>query len=443
MGSVCIGAFMGQLDASIVTLIFPALQREFHAALAAVQWVSLAYLLALIALLIGVGRLADVAGRKRVYLYGFAVFTAASAACGSVPSLPALVACRLVQAVGAAMLQANSVALVATSVSRRRIRTALGAQAAAQALGLGVGPTVGGLVVAAAGWRWVFWINVPVGLAAIAAGRYLLPRTRHYSRGGPFDWAGLILLSAATTSLLLALSAAAGLGLPSWSIAALLATAAATATGFWIWERRPASPLIDVTVARTAAVAAGLAGALCGYLALFGPLVLIPQVLVNGGLGELHAGLLLSALPGGFALAALGADHLLPRRWGNRARCVAGTLVAAAATALLAIAPAEPGRLVWLLALLGLGLGVFVPTNNTVVMAALPAHMSATAGGMINMTRGIGTALGIAAVTLALHHGGGPGIAGARTALALLTVASLLAALTALTARAGRGPDKK
>jgi MFS family permease len=151
VGTVCCGALMGQLDASIVTLAFPALQRQFTASLATVQWVSLAYLLVLVALLVPVGRWSDRFGRKLVYLYGFAVFTAASAACGLAPSLAALIVLRLVQAAGAAMLQANSVALVVTSTSATRRRKALAVQAAAQALGLAAGPLVGGLLIAALG----------------------------------------------------------------------------------------------------------------------------------------------------------------------------------------------------------------------------------------------------------------------------------------------------
>ena len=178
VATVCFGAFMGQLDASIVTLAFPALQRQFGVGLAGVQWVSLAYLLALVALLVPVGRWSDRFGRKLVYLYGFVLFTAASAACGLAPSLAVLIGLRVVQAAGAAMLQANSVALVATSAPPGRRRAALGVQAGAQALGLALGPVVGGLLVASAGWRWIFFVNVPVGVVAVVAGWFLLPRTR-------------------------------------------------------------------------------------------------------------------------------------------------------------------------------------------------------------------------------------------------------------------------
>jgi len=124
VGAVCFGAFMGQLDASIVTVAFPALQHQFGAGLAAVQWVSLAYLLALTALLVPAGRWSDRVGRKLTYLYGFVVFAGASAACGLAPSLGMLIALRVVQAAGAAMLQANSVALVVTSVPGRMRRAA-------------------------------------------------------------------------------------------------------------------------------------------------------------------------------------------------------------------------------------------------------------------------------------------------------------------------------
>src|SRR6202042_3572638 len=184
VATVCFGAFMGQLDASIVTVAFPALQRQFGTGLAATQWVSLAYLLVLTALLVPAGRWSDRAGRKLMYLYGFVVFAASSAACGLAPSLGALIALRVVQAGGAALLQANSVALVVTSVPARTRRAALGVQAAAQAVGLACGPVAGGVLVGTVGWRWGFLINGPVGLLAVLAGWSLLPRTRRPAEGG-------------------------------------------------------------------------------------------------------------------------------------------------------------------------------------------------------------------------------------------------------------------
>jgi MFS family permease len=438
---VCFGAFMGQLDASIVTLTFRPMERQFGAPLAGVQWVSLAYLLVLVALLTPVGRLSDAVGRKLLYTYGFVLFTLASAACGLAPSLGLLVVFRVIQAAGAAMLQSNSVALVTTSAPAGNTRRALGIQAAAQSIGLALGPTLGGLLTASIGWRYVYWVNVPVGIAAVIAARYLLPRTRQFSRTDSFDWLGTALLATATTALLLAVSAASGLSMPGWAVALLIAAAAGSAAGFAARQLRTRFPLIPSQLLRSARLGLGLGGALAGYLVLFGPLVLVPQVLSGAG-GEARAGLILSALPLGFGLAALGAESVLPVSWGNWQRGVAGALACAAALVLLIFLPFSTGSLAVMLAVAGLGLGVFVPANNSVIMS-VSAHGSAgVLGGLVNMARGIGTALGISAITLALHLSGpvpghqGPAGLDPRPALAMLAVIAVAAAFTAL---AGRG----
>ena len=427
VASVCFGAFMGQLDASIVTVAFPALQRQFGAGLASVQWVSLAYLLVLTALLVPAGRWSDRVGRKLMYLYGFVLFAASSAACGLAPSLGALIALRVIQAVGAALLQANSVALVVTSVPARTRRAALGVQAAAQAVGLASGPVIGGLLVAA-GWRWVFFLNVPVGVLAVVAGVYLLPRTRGLAghplarpplAGAPLpspqaspppagqrgtDPGGTVLLAAATTAGMLAISALSGLGAPAWTAAVFTAAALLTGAILLRHERRVAVPLLDLRALAASGTGAALLGALCAYLVLFGPLVLFPQVVsAQGGSAE-SAGLLLTALPAGFGLAAAVGDRLIPAGWPDRRRCLFGGTVMTVSAAALAV-PAPHAVSVVLLGLLGIGLGIYTPANNAEIMAAVPDRDAAAAGGMVNMTRGTGTALGVAVVTLGIHAG--------------------------------------
>ena len=430
VGAVCFGAFMGQLDASIVTLAFPALRREFHTSLAAVQWVSLAYLVALVALLVPVGRWSDRAGRKLVYLCGFVVFTLASAACGLAGSLAVLIGLRVVQAAGAAMLQANSVALVSTSVPAVQRRAALGIQAGAQALGLALGPTLGGLLVASAGWRWIFLINVPVGVAAVAGGWFLLPRTRQLAGGAGTDPIGVVLLGCAAAGLLVALSSASGLGLP-WLVlgACVLGGVGSVSVLAW-WEHRAPAPLLDVRLLATPAVGFGLVGALAAYMVLFGPLVLFAQTLTARAGTELRTGAVLTALPAGFGVAAVAAEHLLPAGWSGRRRCAVGGVLAALAAALLGLPDLSMAAVVGLLGLLGLGLGTLIPANNSAIMAAAPAGAAATVGGMVNMARGVGTALGVSVVTFALHVAGRHPhpLPGPAVTMLILAVAALVAA---------------
>jgi len=437
VGVVCFGAFMGQLDASIVTLTFRPMEHGFGAPLAAVQWVSLSYLLALVALLAPAGRIADALGRKLVYGYGFIIFTAGSAACGLAPSLALLVAFRIVQAAGAAMLQANSVALVTTSVPATRMRLALSIQAAAQSIGLGLGPTLGGLLTDTVGWRAVYWINVPVGCLAVVAGRYLLPRTRRFSRAGSFDWPGAVLLATATSGLLLVLSAAGGLALPGAAAVVVGLASAAAAVAFAVREARARFPLIPRALLRSKRLALALAGALFGYLALFGPLVLVPQVLAGGSGGELRAGLVLSALPAGFGAAALAGEAWLPKPMTNRQRGVTGALTCSFALVMLIFVPVSPAWIGPLLAVAGLGLGVFVPANNAVIMRSGVAESASVLGGLVNMARGIGTTLGIALVTLALHLAG-TGAGGRPDATVGLLVLAAAAAAAAVIAAAIR-----
>ena len=433
VGVVCFGAFMGQLDASIVTLTFRPMERDFAAPLAAVQWVSLAYLLLLVALVTPTGRFADSAGRKLIYSYGFIVFTIGSAACGLAPSLGVLIGCRLFQAAGAAMLQSNSVALVTTSVPRQRMRLALSVQAAAQSIGLALGPTLGGVLTQTVGWRFVYWINVPVGILAVIAGHYLLPRSRELSRSDSFDWLGAALLGIATTALLVALSVIGGLPAPGWFALVMVVVAVAAALAFAVRQRRARFPLIPRALLRSARLVLGLAGAFLGYLALFGPLVLVPQLLDGSG-NAARTGFILSALPVGFGVAALTAEWVFPAGLPNRIRGFIGAAVSAVALIMLIFAAPSTAGLVVLLGLAGLGLGVFVPANNAVIMRSAAANSAAVLGGLVNMARGIGTTFGIALVTLALHVAS-PGHANGTVAFAVLAIAAGCAAVIVMSIR--------
>jgi hypothetical protein len=432
VGAVCLGAFMGQLDASIVTLTYPRLQSEFGTGLGSVQWVSLSYLVILAVLLVPVGRWSDARGRKLLYLYGFGLFSLASAGCALAPTLGWLVVARGFQAVGAALLQANSVALVVLSVPRSRVRAAIGVQAAAQAVGLALGPSLGGALVDAYGWRSVFWVNVPIGLVAILIGQVLLPRSRNLSQRQGGDHAGFVLLATAVVSGLLALSGLSGMPLPPATVAVLAVAAVVAAMMFWRLEGHVAAPLVDINLLRRGGQGVKLVGALLAYLLLFAPLVLFPTVFATWDVSATVGGGVLSCLPIGFALAALGAN-VLPLRASNQLRVALGAFGVFAAVVTMALVWRSPLLVAALLLLMGAFLGLAVPANNAAVMTEVPASSSAATGGLVNMARALGTALGVAVTALGLQFANQHHLVGPEVVLGALAMGSIALAATTLT----------
>lgn len=399
VGTVCIGAFLGQLDASIAGLVLPTLEQVLGAPVASVEWVAIAYLLALAALVVPLGRLGDLVGRKLLYTWGFVVFVAGSALCGLAPSLGWLVAFRIAQAVGAAMLQANSVAIITAAVPRRALGRAIGVQGAAQAVGLSIGPSVGGLLIDSLGWRWVFFIAVPFGLLGTILAWLVLPWSERQSvTDERFDFLGALLLAPVVGLILLGLTYGNSWG---WTSPALLSTAALAVAclGLLVYvERHTASPLIDLDLLRMPSFSRGLAAGLFAYAVLFGSLFLIPFYLERV-LGQTAAqtGLLLTPIPIALGVMAPIAGAFTDRI-GPGPLTVAGMAIAALALAGLALAPGLSLVLtLGLLAILGIGIGLFTPPNNSAVMGSAPANRLGVAGGILNMTRSLGTSLGVAA----------------------------------------------
>jgi EmrB/QacA subfamily drug resistance transporter len=416
VATVCIGAFMGQLDASIVTLAIPSIKTDMNASLAQVEWVALIYLLVLVGSISAIGRLADMLGRKLLYTYGFALFTLASLGCALAPDITWLLVARAVQAVGAAMLQANSVALIRTSMPAGKLGKAIGLQGAAQAVGLAMGPSVGGLLVGAGGWRWVFFVNIPAGIIGVVLGWFLLPRTRIKAPKVRLDWAGLLLLMPAAGALLLTLSETSRIGFDNPAVVGLLAASLVLFTAFVFWERRAPHPLVDLELFRTGTFSRGITTGLLSYLVLFGVLFVTPLYLEAAhSMPPGQAGLLLTILPIALALIAPVAGTLADRL-GVRVPTSVGMALAAASLAVLAF---SDGNL-WLagtaLGGIGLGLGLFTPANNATVAAAGHTHQAGMVSGVMNMTRGVGTSLGVAFGAVLYVLASGPATTGGHAA---------------------------
>jgi EmrB/QacA subfamily drug resistance transporter len=403
VGTVCVGAFLGQLDASIASLVLPTLEDVFQAPVAAIEWVALAYLLTLAALVVPIGRLADLLGRKTLYATGFVIFIVGSALCGLAPSLGWLIAARVLQAVGAAMLQANSVAIIAAAARPHELGRAIGIQGAAQAVGLAVGPSLGGLLIAALGWQWVFLIAVPFGIVGATLGWLVLPVTVHTPRAEAeaerFDWLGAVLCAPSIALMLLALSYGNVWGWTSPRLIAVTTAAALLLAGFLMAERWARFPLVDLRLFRQRVFSAGIAAGLLSYAVLFGSLFLLPFDLQRiRGYGPAETGLLLSPIPIALGLVA-PFGGIIADRVGSRPLTVAGMSVAATALLGLALAPTAPLPVALaLLGLLGAGVGLFTPANNSAIMGSAPPYRRGVASGLLNMTRSLGTSLGVAAI---------------------------------------------
>jgi EmrB/QacA subfamily drug resistance transporter len=429
VAAVCIGAFMGQLDASIVTVALPTLQRTFHSSVGAVTWVGLSYLLVLVATVAAVGRFADMWGHKLLYVYGFAIFIVGSALCGLAPNLGALIGFRALQAVGAALLQANSMAIIVLAVPKTSLGKAIGIQGAAQAIGLALGPSVGGLLLAAGGWRLIFFVNVPFGLLGMVAGLLLVPRSRHLQTRVRFDWQGLALFFPAVVAAFCAISFGNSLGWTSPVIFGLIAVAVALVSVFVRREGRCIEPMLDLGLFRRSRFSAGIASGMLSYLVMFGVLFLVPFYLERGlRFGSGRAGLELMAMPLALGITAPVAGRLADRL-GARPLTFGGmAAVAGGLAALGTLRPPTPQFLV-LLAVVGVGLGLFTPPNNAAIMGSVPQEQSGLASGVLNMTRGMGTALGLALTGLVFDAAGGRSLASSVVAHAFRSTALFLAGL--------------
>jgi EmrB/QacA subfamily drug resistance transporter len=427
VATVCIGAFMGQLDASIVSVALPRLSTGLHTGIGAVQWVALSYVLTLVALVAPVGRWADSVGRKSLYVGGFALFTATSAACALAPDLGALIALRVLQAAGAALMQANSVALIAAVTAPQRLGRAVGVQAAAQAIGLAAGPVVGGALIALGSWRLLFLVNVPAGLIGLVTGVILLPRSRDLLTVRRVDRLGLALFVPAVAGALIALSLAGGSAGARWWAAAVAVAAVALVITFAKQQGRSEHPLLEPGLLRLADFRRGLVASVAAYAALFGSLVLIPLALVGADhLSPGRVGAELAALPIAIGLVA----PIAGRRADRHPRALALGGLAIGSVALLGLAGFRPTGvgLVLLLGMLGVGLGAFTPCNNRNLMLAAAGGPVGAASGLLNMSRGLGTALGTALVTVTFTSVAGSARDGI-TATALVLSSCCLTAL--------------
>ncbi|HET7436515.1 MAG TPA: DHA2 family efflux MFS transporter permease subunit, partial [Thermoanaerobaculia bacterium] len=337
------GTFMSALDGSVVNTILPLLGHELHASVAAIEWVTTVYLLVVSALLLGVGRAGDLYGHKVVYVTGFVLFIGGSALCGAAATLRMLIVMRALQAVGAAMLYANAPAILTKTFPPELRGRVLGAQATFTYLGLTAGPSLGGWLASAFGWRSVFYINVPVGGIALALTIWAVTRDRPEKKPERFDFAGATLFTAGLVTLLIALNQGHDRGWLSPPILALFVAALVSLAAFIIVERRRSAPMLDLSLFESRTFSASTGSALLNYICVYAVLFVLPFLLIQGrGLDTRHAGLVLTAQPIVMAIVAPLAGALSDRI-GARILTTSGMIVLALGLVLVAyFVPAAP-----------------------------------------------------------------------------------------------------
>ena len=388
---------MSALDGSVVNTMLPVIGRELGAEVATIEWVVAAYLLVVSALLLGVGRLADMYGHKTVYLTGFVVFVASSAMCGAATSAGALIGFRAMQGIGASMLYASSPAILTKNFPSSERGRALGLQAMMTYLGLTTGPSLGGWLTSVLGWRSIFYINVPVGALATALSLHFIPRERPGARREPFDLSGGALFALGLTALLLALNQGHVWGWGSPRVVILLAGAAAVLAAFVRLEARSASPMLDLRLFHNRLFSASTASAVLNYICVYSVIFILPFYLIRGrGLGPAEAGLLMTAEPIVMVVAA-PLSGALSDRIGSRLLSTTGMAILGIGLLLLArLGPHSPaGAIVTALGTVGLGTGIFGSPNNSALMGAAPRDRQGIAAAILATARNVGMVLGV------------------------------------------------
>jgi EmrB/QacA subfamily drug resistance transporter len=386
------------LDASIVNISLPSIAQAFQVPIGgAVEWVIIAYLVTIAATLLTFGRLSDLVGRKPIWLVGLTLFTIGSGICGAANSLSLLIAARAFQGLGGALLFSTSVAIITDSFSAVKRGFALGCNAVVIALGSSAGPALGGFITEHWSWRWIFYVNLPLGILGFVGSQKVFRNSIKTLRPR-FDPLGAVLLAAGFASLTLMLSFAPEWGWSSWrsllcfsvSVAALLAVPAV--------ERRVANPIIDLDLLQNCVFRSALLSMTLAMLALFAIGFMLPFYLEElRGFSVARSGLFLTALPLSIAIVAPISGSLADRvgsRW------LASGGLAVACVGLVAVAQlnaqSSDWSIVWPLLLTGVGQGLFMSPNARALMNAAPAGEQGESSGLLATGRVLGQSLSVA-----------------------------------------------
>jgi EmrB/QacA subfamily drug resistance transporter len=397
MAAVAMGVFLATIDGSIVNVALPTLVREFNTEFPVVQWVVLGYLLTVTTLMLSVGRLGDMIGKKRPYAAGFVIFTLGSVLCGLAPSVYWLIAFRVLQGIGSAMMMALGMAIVTEAFPPSERGKALGFTGTMVSVGIVLGPVLGGLIIGAFSWRWIFFVNLPIGILGTWMVVRFVPALRP-AGGQRFDLLGAAVLFFGLGSLLLALTLGQGRGFTDPAVLALFASFVVFLVLFITIERRIKDPMIDLSLFRNSLFNINLITGFCIFVSMAGTIILMPFYLENVlGYDPQAVGFLLAIVPISLGITA-PLSGALSDRVGTRPITVAGLVIILVGFLALTTLSADTTALGYVLRFLpiGIGIGIFQSPNNSAVMGAVPRSRLGIASGLLSVTRTLGQSTGIA-----------------------------------------------
>ncbi|QYN32621.1 DHA2 family efflux MFS transporter permease subunit [Pseudonocardia sp. DSM 110487] len=438
LGLASLASFMMALDSLVVTTVLSTIRQDLAASIESLEWTVNAYNLTFAVLLLTGAALGDRFGRCRVFAIGLAVFTVASAACALSPDIGVLIASRALQGVGAAMVLPLSLTLITTSFPPAQRGKAMGLYLGITGLATFSGPFIGGVIAEGLAWQWIFWLNVPVGMAAI-----VLTARRVDESVGPnnrFDVGGVVLVTAGAFGIVWGLVRGNAAGWSSAEVLAALVLGVALVVAFVLWERRTKAPMLPMRFFRLRAFATANPANFCVFASLYGTLFFLAQYFQTAlGDGPLAAGLRLMPWTATLMVCAPIAGRLADR-YGERTFVVIGLLLQSVAMGWIAVvADTDTAYLELLPALVvgGVGLTMAMPAAQKAVVGAVQPQEIGQASGAFMMLRILGGVFGVA-VTVAVFAGSGgyasaeefsAGFAAAMTAVAAFAVVGMLVAL--------------
>lgn len=395
------------LDNSIVNVALPSIRKELGASVSGLQWTISAYTLVLASLLMLSGSLADRFGRRRIFQLGLVLFTLGSLLCSIAPGLGWLIAFRMIQAVGGSMLNPVAMSIIVNTFSDRKERArAIGFWGAVVGVSLALGPVLGGILTSTIGWRSIFWVNVPVGIAAIVLSRLFVPESRA-ARARRFDPAAQLLIIVILGSVVYAIIEGPSLSWDSPIVIGLFVLAALALVAFILVERRRTEPLVDLRFFRSVPFSGALIIAVAGFAFLAGFLFLNTLYLQDvRGFTPLHAGLFTLPMAVLTAIAAPLSGRLVASTGARLPLILAGSFILVGSVLLVGLAPGTPiPLLVVTYVMVGFGFGlVNAPISNTAV-SGMPRAQSGVAAGIASTGRQVGSTLGVGIVGSLLAGG--------------------------------------